>query len=99
MSKDPREQVLSFALGIVTGDRAAVYGGVEDNFQRIANLWNAYLHDLGLDLGIELDPRDVAILMVLMKVARLGNSPSHFDSWADIAGYAACGYAAGEPEA
>jgi len=36
-------------------------------------------------------PTDVAQMMVLMKIARLENSPTHMDSWIDVAGYAACG--------
>jgi hypothetical protein len=31
-------------------------------------------------------------MMALLKVARLAHSPSHRDSWLDIAGYAACGH-------
>ena len=34
---------------------------------------------------------DVAVMMALLKVARLSNSPNHMDSWVDLAGYAACG--------
>jgi hypothetical protein len=41
--------------------------------------------------NIRIDTIDVAILMALMKVARLIESPGHEDSWTDLAGYAACG--------
>lgn len=41
--------------------------------------------------NIRLDGIDVAILMALMKIARLIESPNHMDSWVDLAGYAACG--------
>jgi hypothetical protein len=37
------------------------------------------------------DARDVAIFEIMVKVARLAETPDHFDSWTDIAGYAACG--------
>ena len=33
----------------------------------------------------------IANMMILLKVARLKSSPSHKDSWVDVAGYAACG--------
>lgn len=66
------------------GTRQENYGSPEDNFRRIADLWTDYLNR-----GIE--PHDVAIMMILMKAARLMNNPSHLDSWIDIAGYAANG--------
>ena len=73
-----------------TKDRGLNYGKPEDNFQRIADLWNTYI--AGKRDPMEgITPLDVANLMVLMKVARLQNSPGHLDSWVDIAGYAACG--------
>lgn len=91
---DERAQLLKDALGIVTGDRAAVYGGPEDNFKRISKLQDVYLQ-LVADVRypyFELTPEDVAILNILQKIGRLVQSPDHRDSWLDIAGYAACGY-------
>lgn len=80
-----RKELLAKATTIVTGERDAQYGGPEDSFGRIAKLWTAYL---GTDIG----PEDVAIMMMLLKVARLGSSGyQSMDSWIDIAGYAACG--------
>lgn len=79
-----RGSVLNEANSIVNGARANVYGGPEDNFLRIAKLWGAHLNT-------EISTTDVAILLALVKVARLKNSPDHRDSWVDIAGYAACG--------
>jgi hypothetical protein len=38
-----------------------------------------------------IEPWDVAVPMILMKLARLANAPKHRDSWLDIAGYTACG--------
>lgn len=80
-------------------DRGLNYGTPEDNFERIAKLWNAHLVNrhadrFGGDTVVavpKLNASDVAMMMVLMKVARLENSPGHEDSWIDIAGYAACG--------
>jgi hypothetical protein len=32
------------------------------------------------------------MMMILLKMARLQHRPDFYDSWLDIAGYAACGY-------
>lgn len=94
---DKAETLLNQALKIVTGERRKKYGKPEDNFAVIADLWNTYTmrrmetdHDYS---GIK--PEDVAHMMVLMKVARLAETPRHPDSIRDIAGYAACAARAG----
>jgi hypothetical protein len=69
--------------------RGLAYDGAEDSFVRIARLWTAHLVNQGKVVAI--GPQDVAMMMVLLKVARLEQSPNHEDSWVDIAGYAACG--------
>jgi hypothetical protein len=38
------------------------------------------------------DGRDVCILQIMVKIARLIESPDHRDSWLDIAGYAGAGW-------
>jgi len=82
-----RKELLAKATTIVTGERDAQYGGPEDNFNRIADLWNAYLGEPD-----RIGPEDVAVMMMLLKVARLAASEyKSMDSWVDIAGYAACG--------
>lgn len=45
-----------------------------------------------------LDEIDVSVMMLLMKVARLIETPDHEDSWKDIAGYAACGFRCSRPD-
>lgn len=77
-----RVKVLEDALQCVTRDRQATHGRPENNFVNIANLWNAYLHT-------ELTPYDVAIMMVLLKVARFKGNPTYIDNAVDMAGYAA----------
>lgn len=74
---------------IICGNREVNYGKPEDNFTRIADLWKVYLD--GKLQPDKLDAKDVACLMVLMKVARLMNNPDHLDSWTDITGYGVCG--------
>jgi hypothetical protein len=79
-----RQVILDFAATAVLSDRNATYGEPEDNFATIANLWSSYY-------GMPFTRENVAIMQLLVKVARLAKTPSHTDSWVDIAGYAACG--------
>lgn len=73
--------------------RSSSYGSPEENFTRIANLWNAhYENSLDCtDCAEYFNASDVAIMLGLVKVARLESNPNHADSWVDWAGYAACG--------
>lgn len=81
--------ILLEAEKIVNGHRRDAYGTPERNFERIALLWNAYF--LGKPNGpLPITPQDTAHLMILLKVARLIESPDHRDSMIDVAGYAAC---------
>lgn len=79
-----RSDVLATAEKLVNGDRDQAHGQPAVTFKRIADIWSAHL-------GITITPAQVAQMMVLFKVARLGANPVHVDSWVDIAGYAACG--------
>jgi Domain of unknown function (DUF6378) len=87
MNADLRRQLLEEAATVVTKDRNAAYEEPENSFRNIARLWNAYL---AAKRDPEITPVDVAQMMILLKVARLTNNPSHYDSALDIAGYAAC---------
>ena len=78
-----REKCLREACEIVNGARNQAYGNVEDNFDRIASLWSIYL-----DTAVT--PIDVAMMMVLLKTARVSTGPIHLDNYVDVAGYAAC---------
>ena len=80
-----REDILATAAEYVTKDRAATHGSAEDNFRRLADLWAAYLN-----VG-EITATDVAVMLALLKVARIRENPGHADNWVDLAGYAACG--------
>ena len=79
-----RKECLDEAAKCVLQDRACEYGGMEDNFGRIANLWSVYL-------GTKVYPVDVAMCMALLKIARIRGNKGHADSFTDLAGYAACG--------
>lgn len=82
-TKTNREQLLDEAKAIVCGDRDQQYGTPEDNFEIIAKLWSAYLEG-------SVTPFDVAMMMVLFKVAREATGQNKRDNLIDIAGYAAC---------
>lgn len=78
-----REAVLANARNCVCGRREEDYGKPEDNFTRIADYWSVYL-------DYPVYPQDVANMMILLKIARAGSGAPTFDSYVDIAGYAAC---------
>lgn len=94
-----REEVLDEAKKCVCGRREQDYGSPESNFQIIADLWNAYLclpyHNSEFSEsreGVpEITPVDVAMMMALLKIARIKNGGGTGDSFVDLAGYAACG--------
>lgn len=71
----------------VTEERQTSYDKPEDNFQRIANLWNVFLEDKGIKYKI--NPADVSMMMILMKVARQQWKHSR-DNLTDLCGYAHC---------
>jgi len=79
-----RGGLLDRAKEIVTNDRQNTHGQPEDSFRRIADLWSGYL-----TVGVQ--EEDVAVMMALVKVARIMENPRHADNWIDGAGYFACG--------
>ena len=83
-----RHNILTEAEAAVYGPRQAAYGHPRDNFERTARLWNGYLFAKHLNAPL-LDAADVAHMMVLLKMARLMQTPDHRDSLVDMAGYAA----------
>jgi hypothetical protein len=78
-----RDEILHTASELINGDRAKDYGDAYLNHMRIAEFWNNYL-----DHEIKLTPTDVAIMMMLVKIARCIHSYKD-DSFVDICGYAA----------
>lgn len=73
-------------VAVVLGARSVDYGAPAVAFDRIARLWS-------VALGVEITPRRVALLLALMKAARLIEDENQPDSWADLAGYAVIGAA------
>lgn len=78
-----RKEILDRAAEIV-GGKDSQHGDTEDNFNRIARLWYAYK-------GVPFTGKDVAVMMILLKIARIASGHQCDDNFVDIAGYAACG--------
>jgi hypothetical protein len=79
-----RNEILETARNLINGERAEQYGNAYLNHARIAALWTTYIRSKPDDLT----PVDVAMMLVLMKVARSIETPKD-DSFVDIAGYSA----------
>lgn len=89
--KITREYILKEAARIVCNDRNEQYGEPEDRFRAIAELWETYVRETCVTPGADvcIHAADVAMMMVLLKVARtFGGTKA--DTYIDIAGYAAC---------
>ena len=86
----PREEALHTAADLIAGNRDKQYGGPEENFRRIADIWTVLFDRV-------FTPEEVAIAMVGVKMARWANKAGFQpDTWIDIAGYAGCGYEVGQ---
>lgn len=87
-----RAEILDAAKKIVTGEREKQYGSPADNFAVIARFWEVYLNQRCVDAmsGFVLNPDDVAMLMALMKIARIMTGTFKGDSYIDACGYLAC---------
>ena len=94
--KTPRRELLEEAADLIDGDRNISYGSPTQNFQNIADLWTTRFSHMLKD-GAKFTAADVADAMILVKVARnIANTKR--DNFADIAGYAGCGYEATLPD-
>lgn len=80
-----KADLLDEAKRLVCGDRNAQYGDPTQDFDRVAAMWTALF-------GRTFTNHEVAMAMACLKLSRLTHSPDKADSWADLAGYAACGY-------
>lgn len=88
-----RAEILDSAKEIVTEDREQDYGSPEDSFAVIADFWTIYVREKcsSIDADVYITPSDVAVMMILLKVARVAKGKYKEDSYIDMAGYAACG--------
>jgi hypothetical protein len=84
---DCEDSILDEADRVAGENRSRDYGHPLINHERIAAIWNA---QLGPKLTGTITAKDVALMMVGLKLARLVASPNHRDSLVDIVGYVKC---------
>lgn len=80
-----RKEILSAAEQCVCTSRQEEYGPIENNFALIARLWREYL-----DTDKPITAHDVAVMMALLKIARIASGQTKEDNYVDLCGYAAC---------
>lgn len=88
-----RKEILSAAAQCVCGDREQDYGSPENSFRLIADLWTPYLKEkcVSKSADVAINPEDVAVMMALLKIARIATGHGKADNWVDGCGYLACG--------
>lgn len=88
-----RKETLQTALSCVLGNREQDYGTPEDNFAMAGELMTSYIKRACVSPGADVlvEAKDVAALMICVKLARIASGHAKADNWVDIAGYAACG--------
>ena len=74
--------ILNRASVLVQGQREKDYGDKKENHNNIAKLWSAYL-------GISVTAHDVALMMVLLKMARTKLGQVSRDTYIDMSAYSA----------
>jgi hypothetical protein len=79
---------LETVTGLVGGDRQKTHGDKLANHANIARLQNAFLANR-IDPIAPLSASEVALMMVLLKVARTQLGQHNADDFVDMAGYAA----------
>ena len=79
--------ILRQASQLVAVERERQHGPKFENHQNIAWLWNAFLA-IRKEPGAPLSAADVALMMVLLKVARTQLGDHNADDFLDMAGYA-----------
>ena len=95
-----RSEILFKANEAVSKARNVSYGEPQDDFACTAELWDSYITRITQVRGLpSIRPSDISVMMILLKISRLANSPGEMDHWVDIAGYSAIGgEIAGEEE-
>ena len=76
------KDILKEANSLISKDREKDYGDKVKNHENIAKLWSAYK-------GIEITAHDVAVMMVLLKIARSKLGAVSKDTYIDMSAYGA----------
>ena len=66
--------------GHIVDQRQSVYGNVVDNYTRVAQIWSGIL-------GVEVQPTQVPLMMMGLKLYRASITPDYSDNADDIEGY------------
>lgn len=77
-----KAKALLEAFKVVNGERQQQHGKPENSFNVIADLWSAYT-------GRRYTAHDVAVMMALLKIARIKTGSGSRDSYVDLCGYGA----------
>ena len=80
-----RKEILETAIQTVCADRQDQYGEPENTFTDIAKLWSVYL-------GRTVSAEDAALMMALLKIARMKAGKFKADNYVDLCGYGALAY-------
>lgn len=83
-----RKEYLDLAKDIICKQRQDVHGKPEDCFRLMGEYWTDYLTQKQGE-PVHIDSRDVAMMMVLFKIARWQMNPQHQDNVTDGIGYMA----------
>jgi hypothetical protein len=91
--KSERRKLLEDTVNLIDGERNADYGEPIDDFSQTALMIQTYLDGITRVRGsLIILPHDVAVIQTFVKLSRLITSPAKRDHWADIVGYAGCGW-------
>jgi hypothetical protein len=74
------DNILIEADKLINGDRRKDYGDPGEMFQKIADIFK-------LLSGIDMNKREVALMMVALKLSRMSYNPTKRDSYTDLAAY------------
>ena len=75
-------KIIDEARRLVSTRREDTYGNKKANHTNIAKLWSAYLDK-------KITPKDVALMMALLKIARTKLGVHNEDDYVDLVGYGA----------
>ena len=76
----PATQILADASALIDGDRDRQHGNRKANHTQVAGLWSAFL-------GVQVTPVDAAIMLALLKIARIQVGAPNRDNFVDACGY------------
>jgi hypothetical protein len=79
------DSILDEAKRLVHGARQESYGHPSEDFARTAGMWHALF-------GWDVDPHQVAMAMICVKLSRMVETPCKPDHYADSAGYSECAW-------